>query len=152
MTSRKVFARSLTASVLAVAATGAAWARQTQPPAPPTPPPRPVLIQPTAAQQRFRQAVQQSQVRDQLRKSEVEHQLRQEAIERTRRPALNRPASSSSTANDAQVDKAEQALDQLYRAQQRDRVQRYSDALLPQPVPQVSEGSKPARGSSSGGH
>jgi hypothetical protein len=148
MTSRKVFARSLTASVLAVAATGAAWARQNQPP---TPPPRPVLIQPTAAQQRFRQAVQQSQVRDQLRKSEVEHQLRQEAIERTRRPAASRPASSSSTANDAQVDKAEQALDQLYRAQQRDRVQRYSDALLPQPVPQVSEGSVPARSSSGGG-
>lgn len=148
MTSRKVFARSLTASVLAVAAIGAAWARQNQPP---TPPPRPVLIQPTAAQQRFRQAVQQSQVRDQLRKSEVEHQLRQEAIERTRRPAASRPASSSSTANDAQVDKSEQALDQLYRAQQRDRVQRYSDALLPQPVPQVSEGSVPARSSSSGG-
>ncbi len=147
MTSRKVFACSLTASVLALATLSAAWARQTQPPAPP----RPVLIQPTAAQQRFRQAVQQSQVRDQLRKSEVEHQLRQEAIERTRRPALNRPASSSSTANDAQVDKAEQALDQLYRAQQRDRVQRYSDALLPQPVPQVSEGSVPARSSSSGG-
>jgi|SRR5690242_1004734 len=148
MTSRKVFACSLTASVLAVAAIGAAWARQNQPP---TPPPRPVLIQPTAAQQRFRQAVQQSQVRDQLRKSEVEHQLRQEAIERTRRPAASRPASSSSTANDAQVDKSEQALDQLYRAQQRDRVQRYNDALLPQPVPQVSEGSVPARSSSSGG-
>ena len=146
MTSRKVFACSLTASVLAVAALGTAWARQTQPPAPPTPPPRPVLIQPTAAQQRFRQAVQQSQVRDQLLKGQVEHQLRQEAIERTRRPA-----SSSSTPNDAQVDKAEQAQDQLYRAQQRDRVQRYSDALLPQPVPQVSEGSVPARSSSSGG-
>ncbi|MGN6738647.1 hypothetical protein [Dyella sp.] len=144
MTSRKIFSCSLTASVLAFATLGAAWARQNQPPAPP---PRPVLIQPTAAQQRFRQAVQQSQVRDQLRKSEVEHQLRQEAIERTRRPA-----SSSSTANDAQVDKSEQALDQLYRAQQRDRVQRYNDALLPQPVPQVSEGSKPARSSSSGGH
>jgi hypothetical protein len=64
---------------------------------------------------------------------------------------LNRPASSSSTSNDAQVDKAEQAQDQLYRAQQRDRVQRYSDALLPQPVPQVSESSVPARSSSSGG-
>lgn len=143
MTSRKVFACSLTASVLAFVALGPAWARQTQPP---VPPPRPVLIQPTAAQQRFRQAVQQSQVRDQLLKSQVEHQLRQESIERTRRPA-----SSSSTPNDAQVDKAEQAQDQLYRAQQRDRVQRYSDALLPQPVPQVSEGSVPARSSSSGG-
>lgn len=147
MTSRKFFACSLTASVLAMAAASAIRA-QTQPPAPP---PRPVLIQPTAAQQRFRQAVQQSQVRDQLLKSQVEHQLRQESIERTRRPALNRPASSSSTSNDAQVDKAEQAQDQLYRAQQRDRVQRYSDALLPQPVPRVSEGSVPARSSSSGG-
>lgn len=149
MTSRKIFGLSSAATVLAIAVLGPAWARQNQPP---TPPPRPVVIQPTAAQQRFRQAVQQSQVRDQLRKSEVEHQLRQEAIERTRRPAASRPASSSSTANDAQVDKSEQALDQLYRAQQRDRVQRYNDALLPQPVPQVSEGSKPARGSSSGGH
>ena len=114
MTSRKVFACSLTATVLAIAAASPVWA-QTQPP---TPPPRPVLIQPTAAQQRFRQAVQQSQVHDQLLKSQVEHQLRQESIERTRRPALNRPASSSSTSNDAQVDKAEQAQDQLYRAQQ----------------------------------
>lgn len=148
MTSRKIFGLSSAATVLAIAVLGPAWARQNQPP---TPPPRPVVIQPTAAQQRFRQAVQQSQVRDQLLKGQVEHQLRQEAIERTRRPALNRPASSSSTANDAQVDKAEQALDQLYRAQQRDRVQRYSDALLPQPVPQVSEGSVPARSSSSGG-
>ena len=142
MTSRNVFAWSLTASILAMVTFVPAWARQAQPPAPP---PRPVLIQPTAAQQRFRQAVQQSQVRDQLQKGQVEHQLRQEAIERTRRPA-----SSSSTANDAQVDKAQQAQDQLYRAQQRDRVQRYSDALLPRPVPQVSTGSVPARSSSGG--
>jgi preprotein translocase subunit SecF len=143
MTSRKAFAWSLAASVLAIAVFASAWARQTQPT---TPPPRPVLIQPTAAQQRFRQTVQQNQVRDQLRKSQVEHQLRQESIERTRRPA-----SSSSTANDAQVDKAQQAQDQLYRAQQRDRVQRYSDALLPQPVPQATKSSAPAHSSSNGG-
>ncbi len=131
MTSRNGFTRSLAASVFAIAACAPAWARQAQPA---TPPPRPVLIQPTAAQQRFRQAVQQSQVRDQLQKSQVEHQLRQESIERTRRSA-----SSSGTANDLQVDKAQQAQDQLHQAQQRDRVQRYSDALLPQPVPQATE-------------
>lgn len=144
MTSRKVFAWPLAASVLAIAASVPAWARQTRPTAPP--PPRPVLIQPTAAQQRFRQAVQQNQVRDQLRKSEVEHQLRQESIERTRHPA-----SSSSTANDSQVDKAQQAQDQLYQARQRDRVQRYSEALLPQPVPQATRASAPAHSSSNGG-
>ena len=143
MTSRNAFIWPLAASVLAIAACAPAWARQTQPT---TPPPRPVLIQPTAAQQRFRQTVQQNQVRDQLRKSQVEHQLRQESIERTRRPA-----SSSSTANDSQVDKAQQAQDQLYQAQQRDRVQRYSDALLPQPVPQATRASAPAHSSSNGG-
>lgn len=143
MTSRNAFTWTLAASVLAIAASAPAWARQTQPT---TPPPRPVLIQPTAAQQRFRQSVQQSQVRDQLRKNQVEHQLRQESIERTRRPA-----SSSSTANDAQVDKAQQAQDQLYQAQQRDRVQRYSDALLPQPVPRATKASAPAHSSSNGG-
>lgn len=130
MTSRNAFISMLTASVLAIAACATAWARQTLPI---TPPPRPVLIQPSAAQQRFRQSVQQSQVRDQLQKSRVEHQLQQESIERTRRPA-----SSSSSANDVQVDKAQQAQDQLYQAQQRDRVRRYSDALLPQPVPQAT--------------
>jgi|SRR5512139_1610226 len=142
MTSPMAIGRLLAASVLAVAASVPAWARQTQPSAPP----RPVLVQPTAAQQRFRQDVQQSQVRDQLRKSQVEHQLRQEAIERTRRPA-----SSSSTANDAQVDKAQQAQDQLYQARQRDRVQRYSDALVPQPVPRATETAAPAHSSSNGG-
>jgi hypothetical protein len=40
------------------------------------------------------------------------------------------------------VDKAQQAQDQLYQAQQRDRVQRYSDALLPQPVPQATKATK----------
>jgi hypothetical protein len=34
------------------------------------------------------------------------------------------------------VDKAQQAQDQLYQAQQRDRVRRYTDVLVPQPVPQ----------------
>ena len=118
-------------AIAACAACAQAWARQARPI---TPPPRPVLIQPTAAQQRFRQSVQQSQVRDQLQKGQLEHQLRQESIERTRRPASS--SSAGSNANDAQVDKAQQAQDQLYRAQQRDRVQRYSDALLPKPVPQ----------------
>ncbi|MGA0587726.1 hypothetical protein ACO2Q2_11435 [Dyella sp. KRB-257] len=131
MTSRKAFTWSLAASVLAIVACAPAWARQTRPT---TSPPRPVLIQPTAAQQRFRQAVQQSQVRDQLQKGRVEQLIRQESIERTRRPA-----SSGSNANDAQVDKAQQAQDQIYQAQQRDRVQRYSDALLPQPVPQATK-------------
>ncbi len=131
MTSRNALAWSLAAPVLAVALVAPVLARQTHPAAPPT---QPVLIQPPASQQRFRQAVQQSQVRDQLQKSQVEQQIRQQAIERTRRPA----SSSSVGANDAQVDKAQQAQDQLYQAQQRDRVQRYSDALLPQPVPQAT--------------
>lgn len=107
-------------------------AQQTKPAAPA---PRPVLIQPTASQQRFRQAVQQSQVRDQLQKSQVEHQIRQQAIE------LGRTKPGSATPNDDQIDKAKQAQDQLYDAQQRDRVQRYSDAVMAQPVPQSSSSS-----------
>jgi hypothetical protein len=101
----------------------------------PPPPPHQVFVPPTAAQQRFRQAVQQSQVRDQLQKNQVEHQLRQQAIE------LGRTKQGSTTPNDKQTDKAEQAQDELYDAQQRDRLQRYSDAVMAQPVPQSSSSS-----------
>lgn len=91
-------------------------------------------IQPTASQQRFRQSVQQSQVRDQLQKSQVEHNIKQQSLELARKPA------SSTTPNDTQIDKAKQAQDALYQAQQRDRLQRYSDALTPQPVPHAAKG------------
>lgn len=107
-----------------------------------TQPTRPVLIQPTAAQQRFRQAVQQSQVRDQIQKAQVEHAIRQQSVELARRPAVmaseTAPAAFKpvSDDNDKQTDQAKQSNDQLYQAQQRDRVQRYSDALRAQPVPQ----------------
>ena len=104
-------------------------------------PPRPVLIQPTTPQQRFRQTVQQNQVRDQLQKSQLEHKLTQQTIESTR----SKPGSA--TSNDKQVDNAKLAQDQLYNAQQRDRVQRYSDALMAQPVPHGATTSAPAQNS-----
>lgn len=124
MTRSRTLARRLAAAIGASLAAGCVLAQST------APAPRPVLIQPTGAQQRFRQAVQQSQVSDQLQKAQVEHQLTQRTLESTR----SKPGST--TSNDEQVDKAKQAQDQLYNAQQRDRVQRYSDALMAQPVPQ----------------
>lgn len=136
MTSRFAKTLVLASGVLVVAGSaGEAFARQNQPP-------RPVLIQPTMAQQRFRQAVQQSQVSDQLRKAQVEHTLRQQSMELARRPALVSPVTAARTAvpsddNDKQTDQAKQGSDQLYQAQQRDRVQRYSEALRAQPVPRA---------------
>ena len=126
MTSRKGFARFSVVALLALGVAAPAGARQSQPA---VQAPRPVTVQPSVSQQRFRQAVQQSQVRDQLQKNQVEHQLRQTAAEQTRRPP------GSATANDSQVDKVRQAQDQLYNAQQRDSLQRYTEAVMPQPVP-----------------
>ncbi|HET6432638.1 hypothetical protein [Dyella sp.] len=133
MTSRNVRGGALLAALVAASLSPLAAARQYHPP----PPPRPVLIQPTASQVRFRQAVQQSQVRDQLQKNQVEHALHQQSLEMTRRKA------DSANPNDQQVDQAKQAQDRLYQARQRDRLQRYSDALTPQPVPAQSTASKP---------
>ncbi|MBU6248592.1 MAG: hypothetical protein KGN77_12620 [Xanthomonadaceae bacterium] len=119
MTRYRTLATLLVMPLLAV---GAARAQSV------APAPRPVLIQPASPQERFRQSVQQSQVRDQLQKGQLEHQLTQRTIESTR----SKPGITPS--NDTQVDKAHQAQDQLYDAQQRDRVQRYNDALMAQPV------------------
>lgn len=123
MTRSRTLAGRLAAATAALLLAASAQAQST------APAPRPVLIQPAGSQQRFRQAVQQSQVRDQLQKAQVEHQLTQRTLESTR----HKPGST--TSNDDQVDKAKLAQDQLYNAQQRDRVQRYSDALMAQPVP-----------------
>ncbi|MEW5837029.1 MAG: hypothetical protein AB1832_18365 [Pseudomonadota bacterium] len=140
MTRSRPLPGCLVAAALAVLAAGSAHAQST------APAPRPVLIQPTTSpQQRFRQAVQQSQVSDQLRKSQLEHTLIQQTIESTRRKP------GSATSNDKQVDNAKLAQEQLYNAQQRDRVQRYSDALMAQPVPQAAATSAPAKSSSAGG-
>lgn len=124
MTRSRPLSPVLAAMTVALLAAGVAQAQST------VPAPRPVPIQPTGSQQRFREAVQQSQVRDQLQKSQLEHQLTQRTLESTR----HKPGST--TSNDKQVDNAKQAQDQLYNAQQRARVQRYSDALMAQPVPQ----------------
>lgn len=124
MTRSRPLSPVFAAMAVALLAAGAAQAQST------APAPRPVPIQPTGSQQRFREAVQQSQVRDQLQKAQLEHQLTQRTLESTR----SKPGST--TSNDKQVDNAKQAQDQLYNAQQRDRVQRYSDALMAQPVPQ----------------
>lgn len=113
--------------MLLLLATGVA-AAQTRPQA--QKPAHAVVIQPSASQQRFRQAVRQSQVSDQLRKNQVENNLRQQSIELTRRPA------DGSDPNDRQVDSAQTAQDRLYQARQRDQMQRYNEALMPQPVPQ----------------
>jgi hypothetical protein len=115
------------------------YARQTTiKPATSAPQARTAITQPSVSQQRFQQAVRQSQVSDQLRQNQVEHQLRQQSIEMSRRPA------GSATPNDTQVDQAEQAQNQLYDARQRDQVQRYNDAITPQPAPQVTT-SPPAK-------
>ena len=121
-----------------VFAASAAHAWQAAPPQP-----APVLIQPSSAQERFRQSVQQSQVRDQLQKNQVETQLRQTSLDLSR----HRPGMASS--NDAQVDKAKQAESQLYQSRQRDALQRYTDAVMPQPVP--APPATTARGDDSGG-
>lgn len=142
MTSRNAIGWSLVAAVLAASLSTLAFARQLKTP---PPPPRPVLIQPTVSQQRFRQAVQQSQVRDQLQKNQVEHSLHQQSLELTRRKA------GSANPNDEQVDQAQLAQDRLYQAQQRDSVQRYSDALTAQPVPRASKAAAPAHSASNGG-
>ena len=123
MTPIRTLAVSFAALAAALAIAPAATAQTTPPGS------RPVVIQSTAAQQRFRQTVQQNQVRDQLQKNQLDHQLRQQTIENTR----HRPGTTP--ANDRQVDQAEQSQDTQYNAQQRDRVQRYSDALMAQPVP-----------------
>lgn len=139
MTRSRPLPGCLVAAALALLAVGSAYAQST------APAPRPVLIQPTSPQQRFRQAVQQSQVSDQLRKSQLEHTLIQQTIESTR----SKPGST--TSNDKQVDNAKLAQEQLYNAQQRDLVQRYSDALLAQPVPHAATTGAPAKSSSAGG-
>jgi hypothetical protein len=136
MTSRFAKTLVLASGLLAgVVGVGEAFARQNALP-------QPTLIQPTTAQQRFRQAVTRNQANDQIQKARVEHAIRQQSLELARRPAVTRPAAPAarhapSDDNDKQTDQAKQADDQLYRAQQRDRVQRYSDALRPQPVPQA---------------
>lgn len=108
-----------------------------------TPPPStPVPIQPVSAQQRFRQSVQQSQVRDQLQKNQVESQLRQQSMELSRHRA-------GTPSNDAQVDKAQQAERQLLQSRQRDALQRYTDAVVPQPVP--AEATTAGHGGNNGG-
>ncbi|HEU4670135.1 MAG TPA: hypothetical protein VFR91_05485 [Dyella sp.] len=132
MTRARPLAGLVAAVIGALSATAAAHAQST------APAPRPVLIQPTSSQQRFRQSVQQSQVRDQLQKGQLEHQLTQRTLESTR----SKPGST--TSNDKQVDQAKAAQDQLYNAQQRDRVQRYSDALMAQPVRQPPRQAAPA--------
>ncbi len=128
------------AAAVAVLAIAAAHAQST------APPPRPQPIQPASSQERFRQAVQQSQVNDQLQKARLEHQLTQRTLDSTR----SKPGST--TSNDKQVDKAKLAQDQLYNAQQRDRVQRYSDALMAQPVAQPPPKPVVAEKDSASGH
>ena len=109
---------------MALALSGHALAGQANPPPVSHPQPARVFVpQPSYSQQRYQQAVQQSQVNRALQQNQVEHQLRQHNNDMTRRP-LGTPNS-----NAVQSDQARQAQDQLYQSRQRAAVRRYSEQL-----------------------
>lgn len=114
-------------AALALAPVAAAAAWQQPPPAPP--PPKPVVIVlPPPPSVRFEQSMQQQQVRDQLQKNAMQEQLRQNTME-----AIKRPTAADKAHSD-QLDRADQAQREVYRARQRGELDRYQNAVTPRPV------------------
>lgn len=114
-----------------------AWQQKTQ-----TPPPRPapVYVSPPPNAQ-FQQSMRQQQVRDQLQKNQVEEQLRQSSME-----TLKRPSVDNKTHTD-QLDQADRAQNEAYRARQQGLIDRYQSTA---PPPVIRHTSKPAPARSGG--
>ncbi len=72
--------------------------------------------------------MRQQQVRDQLQKGQLQEQLRQHTREAIRRP------SAADSAQLERLDRADRAEQGLYRSRQRSELQRYQNAVAPQPV------------------
>lgn len=118
----------------------AAGAWQAKPSQPAPPPPRPVVIVQPPANTHFQQMMREQQARDQLQKNQVEEQLRERQMQAQRRPYGTDPVHA------ARLDQADQAQRELYRARQRDALDRYQNAVAPPVVHSASEPASPRSG------
>lgn len=106
----------------------------------PAPVRQPAGQQHSAAQQRYHQAVRQSQVQQQLQQNQVEHQLQRNATQLGQRPA------TATNPVDQQSQMVMQAQDRAHQARQRAAVDQYNrtrEPVVPQPTRATPE--KPPR-------